>query len=145
MSSGAHSINWINRHWKRFKRRATKLLPQLKDYMHCLKALKLPSLQYKRQRGDMIETLKILTGRVRLDPTLLFTFVSDTSRRGHIYKLYKHAPRRVREQSFGICIMNEWNNLPRWVVKAEDLDQFKNNVDSHWHAWQYLTPFPSCS
>ena len=94
----------------------------------------------------MIETFKILTGRVRLDPTFLFTFVSDTFRCGHIDKLYKqHAPRRVREQSFGIRIVNEWNNLPRWVVEAEDLDQFKNNLDSHWHARQYLTPFPSCS
>ena len=94
-------------------RRATKLLPQLKDvdYMHRPKALKLPSLQYRKHRGNMIE--------VRLDHTLFFTFVSDTSRQGHIYKWYnQHAPRRVRVQSFGICIMNELNNLPRWVVEA---------------------------
>ena len=26
-------------------------------------------------------------------------------------------------QSFGVCIMvYEWNNLPSWVVEAEDLD-----------------------
>ena len=102
-------------------RRATKLLPQLKDvdYMHRPKALKLPSLQYRKQRGNTIETLKIITGRVRLDHTLFFTFVSDPSRHGHIYTLYnQHAPRRVRVQSFGICIMNELNNLPRWVVEA---------------------------
>ena len=39
------------------QRRATKLLPQLKDlfYVHRQKALKLPSLQYRRQRGDMID------------------------------------------------------------------------------------------
>ena len=129
-------------------RRATKLLPELKDldYMYRLKALQLPSLQYRKQRENMIETFKIITGRVRLDPTLFFTFVSDTSRHGHIYKLYKqHAPRRVRVQSFGIRIMNEWNNLPRWVVEAEDLDKFKHNLDTHWNTRQYLTPFPSCS
>ena len=133
---------------EKVQRRATQLLPQLKDldYVHRLKALKLPSPQYRRQRWDMIETFNILTGSVRLDPTLFFTFVSNTSRRGHIYQLYKqHMPRRVREQSFGIHIVNEWNNLPRYVVEAEDLDQFKNNLDSHWHARQYLTPFPSCS
>ena len=101
-------------------RRAAKLLPQLKDRS---KALKLPSLQYRKQRGNMIETLTIITGRVRLDHTLFFTFASDTSRHGHIYKLYnQHAPRRVRVQSFGIRIMNEWHNLPRWVVEAEDID-----------------------
>ena len=94
-------------------RRATKFIPQLKDvdYMHRPKALKLPSLQYRKQRENMIETFKIITGRVRLDHTF-FTFVSDTSRHGHIYKLYnQHAPRRVRVQSFGIRIMNELNNL----------------------------------
>ena len=26
-------------------------------------------------------------------------------------------------QSFGVCIVNEWNNLPSWVVEAEDLDK----------------------
>ena len=69
---------------------------------------------------------------MRLDRTLLFTFSSDTSTRGHIYKLYKqHAPIRDREQSFAVCIVNEWNNLPSWVVEAEDLDKFKHNLDTH--------------
>ena len=46
----------------------------------------------------------------------------------------------MRVQSFGIRIMNESNNLPRWVVEAEVLDKFKHNLDTHWHARQYLTP-----
>ena len=33
-------------------------------------------------------------------------------------------------QSFGVCIVNEWNNLPSWVVEAENLD--KHNLDTHW-------------
>ena len=94
----------------------------------------------------MIKTYKILTAGVRLDRTLFFTFSSDTSTRGHIYQLYKqHAPRRVREQSFGVCIVNELNNLPSWVVEAECLDKFKHNMDTHFDARQYLSPFPSCS
>ena len=88
----------------------------------------------------MIETLKILTGRVRLDTTLFFTFACDMSRRGHIYKLYKeHAPTRVRDQSLGVRIMN---NLSSWVVEAEDLEKFKHNLDTHWHVRQFPTPFP---
>ena len=94
----------------------------------------------------MVDTLNILTGGVRLDRTLLFTFSTDSSTRGHNYKLYKqHAPRRVREQSFGVCIVNEWNDLPSWVVEAEDLDMFKHNLVTHWNARQYLSPLPSCS
>ena len=48
-------------------------------------------------------------------------------------------------KSFGVCIVDEWNNLPSWVVEAEDLDKFKHNLDTHWTAMQYLSPFPSCS
>jgi hypothetical protein len=42
------------------QRRATKMLPDMKDltYEERLKKLKLPSLRYRRLRGDMIETFK---------------------------------------------------------------------------------------
>ena len=42
------------------QRRATELLPELKDmkYEDRVKALKLPSLMYRRLRGDLIETFK---------------------------------------------------------------------------------------
>ena len=40
------------------QRRATKIIQELKDkeYPDRLKTLKLPSIQYRRDRGDMIET-----------------------------------------------------------------------------------------
>ena len=42
------------------QRRATKLIPELRnrDYEDRLRALKLPSLYYRRARGDMIEAYK---------------------------------------------------------------------------------------
>ena len=47
------------------QRRATKYLPTLKNmtYEERLKKLNLPTLQYRRMRGDLIETYKILTGK----------------------------------------------------------------------------------
>ena len=69
-----------------------------------------------------------------MDPTLFFIFACDTSRRGHIYKVYKeHATMRVRGQSSGVCHVNEWNNIPSSVVKAENLDKFKHNLGIIWH------------
>ena len=46
------------------QRRATKLVPGLRDepYETRLQQLKLPSLQYRRVRGDMIELFKHITG-----------------------------------------------------------------------------------
>jgi hypothetical protein len=46
------------------QRRATKLVPSLRnlEYPDRLKKLKLPTLKYRRLRGDMIETFKIISG-----------------------------------------------------------------------------------
>ena len=61
----ANSV-WSPRHKKdideieKVQRRATKMVPGLKDqdYETRLRILKLPSLKYRRARGDMIETSK---------------------------------------------------------------------------------------
>jgi hypothetical protein len=47
------------------QRRATKLIPGLSDlsYEDRLRPLKLPSLSYRRSRGDMIEVYKIMSGK----------------------------------------------------------------------------------
>ena len=45
------------------QRRATKMVPEIKDleYEERLKRMDLPSLRYRRARGDMIDTYKIHT------------------------------------------------------------------------------------
>jgi hypothetical protein len=46
------------------QRRATKQVPTLKnmEYNERLKKLKMPTLKYRRMRGDMIEVFKIING-----------------------------------------------------------------------------------
>ena len=46
------------------QRRATRMLPQMKniEYEERLRNFKLPTLKYRRVKGDMIETFKITTG-----------------------------------------------------------------------------------
>ena len=46
------------------QRRATKQIPGMRDltYAERLRKLKLPTLSYRRIRGDMIEIFKIVTG-----------------------------------------------------------------------------------
>jgi len=54
---------------EKVQKRATKILPQLKhmNYSDRLKACNLPTLHYRRIRGDMIETYKILTGKYDME------------------------------------------------------------------------------
>ncbi|KAK2193528.1 hypothetical protein NP493_10g02012 [Ridgeia piscesae] len=58
------------------QRRATKLIPGYKelDYKERLKRLNLPTLSYRRLRGDMIEIYKILTGKY--DSSVTSNFVT---------------------------------------------------------------------
>ena len=45
------------------QRRETKMIPTIKDFSYTekLKKLKLPTLAYRRARGDMIDVYKIVT------------------------------------------------------------------------------------
>ena len=54
--------------------RATKLIPHLRhlSYEARLQALKLPSLDFRPRRGDMIQVFKIMNGLDRLDPDFPF-------------------------------------------------------------------------
>ena len=77
------SINKI----EKVQRRATKLVKNIRNlpYEDRLKALKLPSLQHRRQRGDMITKFKITHGY--LETALQIPYSMTRHLRGHIFKL----------------------------------------------------------
>ena len=70
------------------QRRATKLIPGFKEltYEQRLRRLKLPTLAYRRLRGDMIEMFKIATGKYDADVS---SFINPRTNalRGHQFKL----------------------------------------------------------
>ena len=70
---------------EKVQRRATRLLPQLqaKSYSERLTLLSLPSLQYRRLRGDLIFLYRILNNYFNTDFTNLYTFSNTTRTRGH--------------------------------------------------------------
>ena len=57
------------------------MIPELKDmdYIDCLKALKLSSMYYRRDRGDMIESYKYTHDMYKAP----FSIAPERSRRGH--------------------------------------------------------------
>ena len=117
---------------EKIQRRATRALAVLKDtpYTERLRILGLPSLQYRRLRGDMILLYRLVNNDISIDFSDLFTISSVTSTRGHIYKLYKpHATTRARCHFFSVRAVNSWNSLPDYVVTAQSLNVFKNQLD----------------
>ena len=117
-------------------RRPTRLVPGFDEipYEERLRQLKLPSLQYRRKRGDMIQTYKIMRGFDRMYPAVFFKFQPLQVTGGHRFKIHKQqAQRQVRSQSYSIRVVNDWNNLPADVVNAKSVASFKNSLETTIH------------
>ena len=128
---------------EKVQRRATKMVPALKDmsYDQRLHELELPSLAHRRMRGDMIYTYKLLTGQLNMSKDEFFK-LSKTSTRGHHMKIFKeHATKLPRINTFSKRIVHEWNGLPSKVVKAGTVESFKEKLDDHWENRMYDHPF----
>ena len=68
---------------------------------------------------------KIVFGIVKLEIDF-FTFNTNTSTRGHLYKLYVHHNRlNVRKQFFSWCVVNVWNSLPAERINFSSLTSFR--------------------
>lgn len=130
---------------ERIQRRATKVVSQLSSltYDERLRRLKLPSLQHRRRRGDMIMTYKIMTGKVNLKNDEFFTFSSNQTNRGsHQYKLgKKKATRGTSLNTFSTRVVDDWNSLPRKVVSVKSTNEFKCKLDEYWESEEFETPF----
>ena len=119
------------------QRRATKLVPGLSQlpYPERLRKLKLPTLAYRRARGDMIQTYKLLTkNKDGYDKTLPSLFTkSNTCLRGHSDKLFlPRADKNIRKYYFTQRVIMIWNSLPADVVEAQSIIQFEKRLDKHW-------------
>ena len=114
--------------------RATKLLGCLKNfsYPERLRRLKLPSLEHRHNRGDMIDVYKYVHGLYDCHkPKLNLSGVTHT--RGHSLKLSKsHCKRRVRSNYFAERVVSLWNSLPEETVTAPSLNAFKARLDKFW-------------
>lgn len=118
------------------QRRATKMLPKLKDipYEDRLKHLKLPTLRFRRLRGDMIETYKIMNNIYDERVTKgLFTRNTSERTRGHTLKINKNNCRLdIRKHYFTNRVVDVWNSLPDEIVTAKNVKAFERRLDNHW-------------
>ena len=116
--------------------RATRMVPGLAklSYEERLRKMDLPSLTFKRNRGDAIEVYKYLHGIYNVDCSDLLPLHESSSlvTRGHSLKLAKRSSRtQLRQNFFSNRVVKLWNNLPEEVVMAPTVNCFKGRFDRH--------------
>ena len=118
------------------QRRATKLVPGRYElnYEERLRKLDLPSLSYRRLRGDIIELYKIVHPEKGYDRTIPhFIPLATNSLRGHPLKIYIRRPRLdIRKYSFCYRSARIWNSLPESIVMAPNLHLLEKRLDKYW-------------
>ena len=123
------------------QRRATKIVPEIKDlsYEERLRELNLPTLEYRRRRGDLIQMFKTLHGIDDIDSSKFVTLNENTTR-GHSLKLNKpRCLKSLRQNAFPARCIDDWNSLPNDLVCIEKLDTFKNRLDVLWRSKRFDT------
>ena len=120
------------------------MIANIKDLMYSkrLEVLNLPSLHYRRKRGDMIMLYKIMTNKVNVNVESFFT-LNKNKTRGHLFKIDKRqrATKLPRCQTFSIRATNDWNSLPSIVVQAASTNEFKNKLDVYWKNKRFESPY----
>jgi len=124
--------------------RATQLLTEVYlSYVERLKYLNLPTLQYRRFRGDMIMVCKLLSGIY--DSNIACQLVKPTHfvTRGNLRLLKRHLHYDLRKYYFGNRIISHWNSLPDYVINSNSIGVFENRLDLFWKSQVYYYNYKS--
>ena len=123
------------------QRRATKRVQGLFDfsYEERLSYLNLPSLKYRRIRGDLIQLYKLVHGFDNLESSDILKFSHNVSTRGDKYKLYfDRFNTNVRQNAFPLRIIGTWNSLSLGTKDSGSVNCFKNSVDGELFDLKYV-------
>lgn len=119
---------------EKVQRRATKIPQALKNmpYEERLSKLGLTTLQKRRERGDLIETYKVISGYYS-SPVNIFHLSQNTHLRGHSYKLVLERCNKLPRKNF-LCnrVHNSWNSLTNDIVCSANKNLFKNAIDDYY-------------
>lgn len=118
---------------ERVQRRVTKLPPEIRNlsYEERLLRYDITTLKARRERGDLIETYKILNHHyspaLQLD---IFNLNTSQQLRGHTKKLDKErCSKLIRKNFLTNRVVYQWNALQESTVSAPSKNAFKNRLD----------------
>jgi len=115
------------------QRKISKWCPRLShlSYESRLRSLNLPTLSNRFDRGDLIQTFKILKGLHNISTNNFFTLSNDHRTRGHSLKLVVdkfHTD--IRKFFFTNRVVHTWNSLPEFIVSSTTTNQWKTRFGS---------------
>ncbi|XP_071498991.1 uncharacterized protein [Diadema antillarum] len=111
--------------------RATKLIANIQHlpYEERLVKLKLTTLEKRRERGDLLQTYRIMKQIDKSKPDNYFELARTSKTRGHSKKLIKTRNRRdIRKYFYSQRVVNGWNKLPQTAIDAPTLLSFKRQL-----------------
>ncbi|KAF2353815.1 hypothetical protein FHG87_015430 [Trinorchestia longiramus] len=120
---------------EKIQRKATKMIPELRNlsYERRLQRLELISIEQRRLRGQLIETLQYPNGLNNVTLEGLFERYGNVRTRNNGQKLL---PRNFKTSQalnfFPAKIAATWNQLPENIVSAGTAKTFKNCFDKFW-------------
>ena len=139
------NVVWSPHHKKyielieKVQRRATRCVPGLKDrtYEERLAEMKLPSLRFRRKRGDLIEMYKHTHGLYSVKESLIhYSEIGRT--RGHNLKLEKRRCNLdIRKFFFTFRTVDTLNDLPEEIVNSPSVNTFKTRIDNYFSHEMY--------
>ena len=111
--------------------RATKLISSIQhlSYEQRLAKLRLTTLEKRRERGDLLQTYRIMTQIDKTKPVHYFQFANYDRTRGHSMKLAKTRSRLdIRKNFYSQRVVDKWNKLPQSAIDAPTLLSFKQEL-----------------
>ena len=127
---------------EKVQHRATKLVPAIASlsYEERLQHLKLPTLQYRRLRQDLIFIFKYSKGLINLDTRThckvcihnkdMLTPSLSQKTRGHNQKFQIHHHQGIRNRFLTSRALSTWNNLNPETPNVSSVNAFKNKLDN---------------
>ena len=95
------------------------------------------TLEQRRERGDLIQAYKVITGKDVVDHNTWFSRCSDreegrdTRSTTGLYNVERVEGRlETRKHFWSIRVADKWNQLPDMVKAAKSTNCFKNGLDN---------------